>query len=290
MSENEMGLSLSVQKHSNLHPDCENCFGLCCVALYFSDAEGFPINKNAGEPCPNLEQDFRCCIHNNLLEHGLKGCISFECFGAGQKVSKVSFGGRDWRKAPESAEKMFQAFHFMRQLHELLWYLTEALMLQSAGPIHGTLHSMLDETEQVTGLRPDLLMQLDLAAHRTKVNTLLLRTSELVRSEVLQGLKTQRGRKKTFGRGADLMGRDLRKIDLRGADLRGAYLIAADLRGADLNGTDFIGADFRDTDLSGADLSKSIFLTQAQLNVAKGDVSTKLPPLLTHPEYWSAST
>ncbi|SHN58852.1 hypothetical protein SAMN02745215_00982 [Desulfitobacterium chlororespirans DSM 11544] len=116
-------------------------------------------------------------------------------------------------------------FHFMRQLHELLWYLTEALTLQPADPIHSTLNSMLDETEQVTCLRPDLLMQLDLAAHRTKVNTLLLRTSELVRSEVSHGLKTQRGRKKTFGRGADL--------------------------------------------------SKSIFLTQAQLNVAKGDVSSQ---------------
>lgn len=290
MSENEMDLSFSIEKRSNLHPDCENCFGLCCVALYFSVSEGFPIDKNAGEPCSNLEQDFRCCIHNNLLEHGLKGCIAFECFGAGQKVSKVSFDGRDWRKAPESSEQMFKVFLFMRQLHELLWYLTETLTLQPASPIHDVLSSMLYETEQVTCLRPDLLMQLDLVAYRAKVNTLLLRSSELVRSEVLHGLKTHRGSKKTFGRGADLIACDLRKIDLRGANLRGAYLIAADLRGVDLTGTDFIGADFRDIDIRGADLSNSIFLTQAQLNVAKGDVSTKLPPLLIHPKHWSVST
>lgn len=290
MSENKKDSSFPVKKSSNLHPDCENCFGLCCVALYFSASEGFPINKNVGEPCPNLEQDFRCCIHNNLLGHGLKGCVAFECFGAGQKVSQVTFDGRDWRKAPESSEQMFKAFFFMRQLHEILWYLTEALTLQPANPIYGALSSMLYETEQLSFLRPDLLMQLDLEAHRAKVNTLLLRTSELVRSEVLHGLKIHRGRKKTFGRGADLIASNLRKIDLRGANLRGAYLIAADLRGADLNGTDFIGADFRDTDLRGADLSKSIFLTQAQLNVAKGDVSTKIPPLLIQPKHWSVST
>ncbi|MDD4239764.1 MAG: pentapeptide repeat-containing protein, partial [Desulfotomaculaceae bacterium] len=66
----------------------------------------------------------------------------------------------------------------------------------------------------------------------------------------------------------------------------GAYLIAADLRGVDLSGTDFIGADFRDADLRGADLTRSIFLTQAQLNAAKGDAGTRLPPALTRPTHW----
>ena len=103
MSKNEVDSFFPDKNRSNLLPDCENCFGLCCVALYFSASEGFPINKNAGEPCPNLKQDFHCYIHNNLLEHGLKGCLAFECFGAGQKVAKVSFVGHDWRKVPESS-------------------------------------------------------------------------------------------------------------------------------------------------------------------------------------------
>jgi len=69
--------------------------------------------------------------------------------------------------------------------------------------------------------------------------------------------------------------------------LRGACLIAADLRGADLSGTDLIGADFRDADIRGADLTKSIFLTQAQLNTAKGDAGTKLLPSFTRPAHWA---
>lgn len=270
----------------NLRADCENCFGLCCVALYFSASEGFPIDKAAGYPCLNLQPDFRCCVHKSLRERGLKGCIAFDCFGAGQKVAQVSFGGHDWRKVPEGAKQMFEVFLIMRQLHELLWYLTEALTLQPAHPIHGALSSMLDETERLTRLSPDSLMELDVVEHRADVNTLLLKTSELVRAQARRGQKAHSGRQKTFGRGANLIAADLRRIDLRGANLRGACLIAADLRGTDLGGADFIGADFRDADLRGADFTKSIFLTQAQLNVAKGNTSTKLPSSLTRPTLW----
>ena len=274
------------KRRSDLLADCENCFGLCCVALYFSASEGFPIDKDAGQPCLNLQPDFRCSVHKNLRERGLKGCLAFDCFGAGQKVAQVNFGGHDWRKVPESAKQMFEVFLIMRQLHELLWYLTEALTLQPARPIHGALNSMLDETERLTHLSPDSVMELDVAVHRADVNTLLLKTSELVRSEARRSQKAHSGRQKTFSRGADLIAADLRRIDLRGANLRGACLIAANLRGTDLSGTDFIGADFRDADLGGADLTKSIFLTQAQLNVAKGDTSTKLPSSLARPTHW----
>ena len=116
-----------ILSYPNLRADCENCFGLCCVALYFSASEGFPIDKDAGQPCLNLQPDFRCGVYKSLGEQGLKGCIAFDCFGAGQKVSQVSFSGRDWMRIPESAEQMFKVFLIMRQLHELLWYLTEEL-------------------------------------------------------------------------------------------------------------------------------------------------------------------
>ena len=270
-----------------LRANCESCFGLCCVALFFSASEGFPVDKDAGQPCLNLQHDFRCCVHKSLAERGLKGCLAFDCFGAGQKVSQISFGGNDWRNVPESAKQMFQVFLIMRQLHELLWYLTEALTLQPACPIHNALKSMLNEKERLTHLSPDSLIELDVVAHRADVNTLLLKTSELVRAEFNRGQKAHSGRKKPLGRGADLIGVDLRKTSLKGANLRGAYLIAADLRGADLSGTDLIGADFRDTDIRGTDLTKSIFLTQAQINTAKGDFDTKLPKLLARPTYWS---
>ncbi len=278
----------NTERRHNLRANCESCFGLCCVALYFSASEGFPTDKEAGEPCSNLQPDFRCRVHKNLRETGLKGCAAFDCFGAGPKVAQVTFGGRDWRHFHESAPQMCEAFQVMRQLHEMLWYLTEALTLQPAQSIQTELNSLTEETEQLTFLGADDLLKLDVAEHRAHVNSLLLKTSELVRDRARCGLNNSRQHKK-IKRGADLIGIDLRKTDLRGANLRGACLIAADLRGVDLGGADLIGADFRDTDVRGADLSKSIFLTQAQVNLAKGDESTKLPSLITRPSHWMIS-
>lgn len=78
---------------------------------------------------------------------------------------------------------MFSAFGIMRQLHELLWYLSDALALDSAAPLHVELRRSHDETLRLTLLNPEALQDLDLGAHRGGVNALLLRTSELVRSE-----------------------------------------------------------------------------------------------------------
>jgi uncharacterized protein YjbI with pentapeptide repeats len=264
--------------HLSLRADCESCFALCCVAPAFSASTDFAINKNAGHACPNLQSDFRCGIHTRLGQQGFRGCTVYDCFGAGQKVSQVTFGGQDWRRAPRTAKQMFEVFPIVRDLHELLWYLTEALTLQPARPLHGELSLALEETERLTDNNPDILMELDVAAHRRDVNALLLRTSELVRAEVRH--------KKKDRRGADLIGAKLKGADLRGANLRGAYLIGADLKGADLRMADLIGADFRDADLRGADLTESIFLIQSQLDAAKGDTETKLPPSLTRPTHW----
>ncbi|MGE5372882.1 MAG: pentapeptide repeat-containing protein [Solirubrobacterales bacterium] len=270
----------------HLQADCGNCFGLCCVALYFSASDGFPAEKEAGLPCANLQPDYRCAVYKELLNKGLKGCTAFECFGAGQMVSQVSFGGRDWRESQEAAALMFAVFLAMRQLHEMIWYLTDALERKAASPLSDALHDLCSETERLTRLRSEELLKQDIGAHRDNVNQLLLQTSELVRADARLGRAAGSERRRHPGKRADLCGRDLRNDDLRGADLRGAYLIAADLREMDLCGTDFIGADFRDTDLRGADLSKSLFLTQAQVNTARGDQSTKLPGALKRPAHW----
>ncbi len=273
---------------NSLRADCENCFGLCCVALPFAASADFAINKDAGKPCPNLQSDFHCGIHKNLRQRGFKGCTVFDCFGAGQKVSQITFEGVDWYESPETAKKMFDVFPTMQQLHEMLWYLTEALTLKASSPIHEELSLALDKTERLTQLSLNSLMELDVPSHRSNVNVLLLRTSELVRTELLKQQKNSTKGQKIDRRGADLMGANLKGADFRGANLRGAYLIAADLRNADLRGADFIGADFRDADLRGADLTGSIFLTQVQINSAKGDATTKLPHLLSRPAHWSA--
>ncbi|WP_028814932.1 pentapeptide repeat-containing protein [Streptomyces flavidovirens] len=269
-----------------LRADCANCFGLCCVALAFTASADFAADKDAGQPCTNLRTDFRCGIHDRLRSQGYQGCTVYDCFGAGQQISQVTYAGQDWRQAPGTAQQMFALLPVVRQLHELLWYLTEALELRPARALHGDLRGELTKIERLVQGSPDELLALDVAAHRQDVNALLLRTSELVRAGVTKGAKGKKGARNKARRGADLIGANLKGADLRGADLRGAYLIGADLRGADLRVTDLIGADFRDADLSGADLTGSFFLTQSQLNAAKGDPGTRLPPALTRPSHW----
>jgi len=102
-----------------LRPDCEACCGLCCVAPTFVASRDFAIDKDAGKPCPNLTAEFRCGIHDRLRAEGFPGCVAYDCFGAGQKVTQVTFGGGDWRQSPQIAAQMFEVFGVMRQLHAL---------------------------------------------------------------------------------------------------------------------------------------------------------------------------
>jgi uncharacterized protein YjbI with pentapeptide repeats len=246
-----------------LEADCTRCAGLCCVAPAFAKSSDFAINKPAGRACPNLGDDFRCGIHEQLPERGFPGCTVFDCFGAGQRLTQITFGGRTWRDAPELAGPMFASLPIMRQLHELMWYLTEALRLTEARRVHPALRDALAETDRLAAGTPERLRALDLDAYRGKVNPLLQRASELARAGI--------GGRPVDHRGANLIGRRMRGTNLRGASLRGALLIGADLRGADLRRADFTGADLRGTDLRGADLTGALFLTAAQLRAARTD-------------------
>ncbi|AEP89033.1 pentapeptide repeat-containing protein [Bacillus spizizenii] len=278
-------MSAEVTLHDNIHhdlrADCQHCFGLCCVALPYAKSADFAFDKDGGTPCRNLQSNYQCSIHKDLREKGFRGCSAYECFGAGQKVSQITYEGKDWRNNPETANEMFDVFPIMQQLHEMLWYLYEALSIDIAKPIHPELRTSFEKIERLTRLSKERLLTLQVDEHRAEVNEWLLKTSELVRAQARNPKLP-----KKISRGSVLIGAKLKGLDLRGANLRGALLIAADLRNADLRMTDFIGADVRDAGLSGADLTGSIFLTQAQVNAANGDSNTKLPPSLQTPAHW----
>ena len=263
---------------ARLRADCERCFGLCCVAPAFAVSPDFAIDKDAGRLCPNLHSEFRCSIHSRLRQKGFRGCAVYDCFGAGQQVAQVTFAGQDWRRTPRIASQMFAAFSVMRRLHELLWYLNEALALPAAASLDGDLRSALEQTEQLTQLAPHDLVALDMGDLGREASGLLRRASRLARAGA-----PRRGVDRS---GADLVGKVLRRVDFRGADLSGARLIGADLRGADLRLADFLGADLRDADLRGADLRGGIFVTQSQLDSAHGDAGTRLPKTLAWPGHW----
>lgn len=246
--------------------DCGRCRALCCVAPAFARSTDFAMDKAAGHACPNLRGS-ACGIHDQLLDRGFPGCVAYDCFGAGQQVVQVVFGG-----GPRTP-RMLRVYEVARQLHELLWYAADALARPAAAPVHAALTRARDAIEPLL-TDADALEATDPDAHRREVALLLRRASTLTR---------------TAGRdlaGRDLAGRDFSGADLRGADLSTSCLLRADFRRADLRTADLLGADLRGTDLRGADLTGALYLTHSQVGAARGDTTTLLPPALAPPAHW----
>lgn len=113
----------------SLTADCSQCAALCCVLLPFDESEAFAFDKAGGEPCKHLDACNACSIHEKLSDRGFKGCVAFDCHGAGQRVVQEVFEGRSWRDDPTLMTRMGRAFHTMRRVHELLLLLREAARL-----------------------------------------------------------------------------------------------------------------------------------------------------------------
>lgn len=105
---------------------CSSCCGLCCVAPSFQEEQGFGFSKPAHTPCSYLQSDFRCSIHQERPERGFPACSAFDCYGAGQRVTRL-FASQSWRDSAQAAASLFEAYCLYRALHELLAMLELAL-------------------------------------------------------------------------------------------------------------------------------------------------------------------
>ncbi|WOH19949.1 pentapeptide repeat-containing protein [Paenarthrobacter sp. GOM3] len=267
-----------------LRPDCGSCFALCCTALGFARSADFAIDKPAAAPCPNLDGDFSCTIHQRLRPRGFRGCTVFDCFGAGQAVSQHTFGGISWADDPSSRPSMFAVFKTVKQLHEMLWYLDEAGRRTFDPELAGEAALLSGRIATIAQGDASAVLGADVELLHGEVRNLLMEVSEEVRGSYgAEGTATLDGGLRP---GADLMGAALANRRLCGVDLRGAYLIGADLRGSDLAAADLLGADLRGAQLHGADLSSALYVTQPQMNAAEGNSDTYLPTRLSRPDHW----
>ncbi|ROR83373.1 Pentapeptide repeat-containing protein [Plantibacter flavus] len=273
---------------SALRANCADCFALCCTAFGFQRSIDFPIDKPAGTPCRNLADDFSCSIHESLRPRGFRGCTVFDCFGAGQLVSQELFGGASWRERPDTSAEMFATFSVVRQLQEMRWYLVEAAERAAASDLAANISRLRIVVQRILDGGTSEILACDVESLRDEVRHLLIDVSEEARGGYLAGADAEPD--DDLHPSADLAGRELRTRRLCGADLRGAVLIGADLRGADLTGVDLLGADLRGARLDGADLSDTLFLTQMQLNAARGDEATLLPTVLARPGHWTTAS
>ena len=125
-------MSVGYQSPSQLRADCTRCSGLCCVGPAFDADQGFGFDKPAHTPCANLRPDYRCAIHRERRSRGFPSCVTFDCYGAGQRVTQQLFGGKSWRSSPELAPRMFDAYSRYRVLHELMALLEVAIARASS--------------------------------------------------------------------------------------------------------------------------------------------------------------
>ncbi|MEJ2890220.1 pentapeptide repeat-containing protein [Actinomycetospora aeridis] len=250
--------------------DCSRCLALCCVGPSFAASADFAVDKPAHTPCRHLRPDDGCGIHDRLRARGFPGCAVFDCFGAGQQVVQVTFGG-----ARRRTREMFDALEVLRPLHEVLALLDEAVRSPAVGAEAAALAARV---EDLVALPADALTTVDVGAVRREAGALF---DDLVAA-------AQAGRDGPDLRGADLLGADLRRRDLRSARLRGALLVGADLRGLDLDGAELLGADLRGADVRGARLDGALLLTALQLEAARGDAATTVPGHLARPGHWAA--
>ncbi|MEM5518734.1 hypothetical protein WNY37_17380 [Henriciella sp. AS95] len=114
---------------NSLRADCARCAALCCLALAFDRSEQFAIDKKSGEPCPYLDGCSGCRIHSDREPLGFGGCVTFDCLGAGQRVSEHYFPGQSWSADPSLIEPMSRAFLVVLRAHECLLLLREAQKL-----------------------------------------------------------------------------------------------------------------------------------------------------------------
>lgn len=272
MCEDSSAKGLSALR-AKLAIDCAACSGLCCVALYCAKTDGFPEDKVAGLPCKNLLPDFCCAIHSQLAPRKMRGCMAYECFGAGQLVTQLYGPDTNWQTQPNRADEMFHVFSIVFQLRQLLWYLIEARSAASGRQVIADAEALILEHERLTSQPPAQLRAPDVEAYRYRVNTLL--------KKVVASITTR-----PFGERRDYLGKHFRGANLDGADFSMSLMIAANLEGCSLRGTCFLGADMRDASIKNTDVSQCVFLTQMQVNAARGNAHTVLPPGLTRPTAW----
>ncbi|GAF22070.1 LOW QUALITY PROTEIN: oxetanocin A resistance protein [Bacillus sp. JCM 19047] len=245
--------------------DCQQCMGLCCVALPYMESADFPSDKPIGEPCVHLSTMNHCAIHDSLRTCGYKAVSPMSALGQGQYVSQTLYAKQSWRENPHLSKEMFAVFPVVQRVHEMIVYLNEAIAVAGDVLVEELLslkQALMERTEQM----PNAIMQIDIDRFHGQVGQLLNEVSVAYRKSFKQKpLAT------------DLIGKKLKGASLRGASFRGKWLMAANLKGADLREVDFLGADLRDAQLHGANMKDALFLTQSQVNGAVGNKETILP-------------
>ena len=166
----------------DLRPDCTRCDALCCVLLAFDASDAFAFSKPACAPCRNLAPDNTCTVHATLAEQGFSGCATFDCLGAGQRITGQVFKGRSWRDDPALLPAIDAAFRVMRRLHDAVALLQQAATLPLSPEQNENRLDLLSRLNANRDWSESALQSLDLGPDLKAVTGFLASLRPIVRS------------------------------------------------------------------------------------------------------------
>ena len=143
------------------------------MAPAFDKSDEFAIDKPASVVCPKLDAHNKCWIHDRLAKAGFKGCVTYDCLGAGQRVVQELFPGQSWRADPDLLPEMWQALTALRGLHELIQMLDVAARLPLSAEERRTLEGLQGELEPAGGWTRQTLADVDAGPVRKQAGAFL---------------------------------------------------------------------------------------------------------------------
>ncbi|MES0882099.1 hypothetical protein [Roseibium sp. SCP14] len=164
----------------DLTPDCSACAALCCVVFAFDKSESFAIDKAAGEVCPNLNDHMECRVFKDRERLGFRGCITYNCYGAGQRVTQDIFKGKTWRQNPAIKNRMGEALSVLRRIHEQLSLLSMASKMPLKANERSTLQTLEKNLMPVPNWTEDELANYPIDRMTKDVSAFLLGLRRLV--------------------------------------------------------------------------------------------------------------
>lgn len=160
-------------QNRRLEADCSQCAALCCVAFAFDRVQGFPLDKPNGVPCPNLSPEDRCRIHSDREAAGFGPCVTYDCAGAGQRLTQEVFFGRSWRDDPALLPRMIRAFVTLSRVHELLSLLEQTDTLPLSAGERGMILRMKRKLDPDSAWTEEALCELPIEALSADVHASL---------------------------------------------------------------------------------------------------------------------
>lgn len=162
------------------------------------------------------------------------------------------------------------------RMFQLRFFLYESKKLASSEILLPEIEQLLQENDAICKLSIEEMLHYPIDSYQDKVNYILKKSCV--------ELKKFLGVKKVTE--TNFLNRNFRGKNLSGFDFNMKPLIASDFHNCKLKGATFIRTDTRDANFDGADLREAVFLSQGQINAAKGSRRTKLPKHLKYPVTW----